>query len=343
MSFPLRRIGLWALITATIFFVFWWLFRLGLPGAALQFAAGITIILVGGLLFGRFISRLWIKTSRQTYNTVLLVLLLLVLVSCFGIGWLVNKMIGNTQFIHFFFTCVLLFLVSGFIAMFISLVRYRIKANIQSARTELAQTKSELQALQSQLSPHFLFNTLNNLYGLSISDHKKVPNLILKLSDLLRYSVYEAKEPFVPLQDEVEYIRNYIEFEKIRLGERLQLKLHLEPVADKSIKIAPMLLIVFIENAFKHSKNNQHETIFIEIELKATADAVRFFAHNSCGKQGTTSALAEKHSGFGLESVRKRLKLLYGNKHELKIQRTDQSYTVNLILYANENQVPDYR
>jgi len=334
---PLKKIGLWVLIAATIFFVFRWLFGLGIPDVALEFAAGITVILVSGLLLGRYVSRLWLKAGKKAHNTTLYVLVLLILVSCVGIGWLVNKMIGETQFIHFFFTCILLFLVSVFIAVTISLIRYRIKTNIQSAKTALAQTKTELQLLQSQLSPHFLFNTLNNLYGLSISDHQKVPNLILKLSDLLRYSVYEAKEVFVPLQDEIEYLKNYIAFEKIRLGKRLELALNIEPVHNRSVKIAPMLLIVFVENAFKHSKNSHDEKIFISIDLRTRGNSILFSIKNSCGEAPIASGLAKKHSGFGLESVRKRLELLYRNRHELKISDTGSLYTVDLILNANEN------
>jgi sensor histidine kinase YesM len=338
MNSSVRRIVLWVSITAAIFFIFKWLFSLGVPGAELEFASGITVILVGGLLFGRFTSRIWARSGKQTYNKVLLALVILILLSCFGIGWLVNKMIGeNTQFIHFFFTCVLLFLTSAFIAMIITLIRFRIKANIQSTKTALAQTKSELQLLQSQLSPHFLFNTLNNLYGLSISDHQKVPNLILKLSDLLRYSVYEAKDMFVPLQDELEYLKNYIEFEKIRLGERLHLELNIDPVHERSIKIAPMLLIVFIENAFKHSKNNHNEKIFISINLQTKPGAILFSIKNSCEQGTNASTMANKHSGFGLESVRKRLDLLYSNRHKLHIENTGSMYTANLTLDTNEN------
>lgn len=332
MRIPLRKLGLWVLITAFILAFFRWIFGLTMPDAAWEFAIGITILLVGGLVFGRYVSRFWFKSDARHQNSILIYLVLVILLSCGGIGWLLNKMVTQSEFIYFFFAIVLLFLVSASIAAIISLVRNRIRTNIQSARTALAHTQTELQALQSQITPHFLFNTLNNLYGLSISDHKKVPNLILKLSDLLRYSVYEAKDMFVPLQDELVYLINYIEFEKIRLGKRLELTLEIEPAPDKSIKIAPMLLIVFIENAFKHSKNNQDEKIFIEISLKTTGRSIVFFAKNSRVRSESTSALTKKHSGFGLESVRKRLDLLYRNTHQLSIQETDTTYAVHLII-----------
>src|SRR5690348_391871 len=121
MNSSFWKTALWVLITAAIFTLFRWLFGIGVPGLAWQFASGITVILVGGLLFGRYVSRLWVKANKQTYNNALLVLVLLILLSFIGIAWLVNRMIHGTQFFHFFLTCVLLFLVSTFSAMLISL------------------------------------------------------------------------------------------------------------------------------------------------------------------------------------------------------------------------------
>ncbi|WP_315822349.1 histidine kinase [Paraflavitalea speifideaquila] len=121
----------------------------------------------------------------------------------------------------------------------IKTVRTTIKSQLQDARADAAQSQSELKLLQSQLSPHFLFNTLNNIYGISLSRHENVPPLLLKLSDLLRYSVYDAREQFVPLQSEMAYIHNYIDFEKIRIGEKLKLTTEFDYHIDPKIQIAP--------------------------------------------------------------------------------------------------------
>jgi LytS/YehU family sensor histidine kinase len=126
----------------------------------------------------------------------------------------------------------------------------------------------------------------------------------------LRYSVYEAKEELVLLSDEINYLKNYIAFEKIRLGERLSLKAELSQAGDSSVRIAPMLLIVFVENAFKHSRNNEDEKIFIRIILKADPASIFFSVTNSCAPPGAVPASVKSHSGFGLESVKKRLGLL---------------------------------
>lgn len=332
MSGSVRKKLLWAPIAGGLFAFFYWIFGLGLPGAAVEFAGGTTLLITSGLLSGRYAAKLWYKSSTRAFNTLLGSLIALVLACLLLIGRLVNQMIGHTRFSHFFFTVVTLFVVSALVAAIVSLVRNRINTKLLSARTALAHSTTELQLLQSQLSPHFLFNTLNNLYGLSLSEHEKVPGLLLRLSDLLRYSVYEAKETFVPLGDEINYLNNYIAFEKIRLGERLSLTAELPEVGDPSVRIAPMLLIVFVENAFKHAKNNADEHIFIRITLQADPASLSFSVQNSCSPPGAVPASPKSHSGFGLESVKKRLALLYGNKHALQITRTASTYSVTLLL-----------
>jgi LytS/YehU family sensor histidine kinase len=321
----------WSLITFCTFALFLWLFQLAMPEAAFEFATGTTIIIMAGLISGRYTAKLWYKSPQSKYNKVLIALILLTLSGLFLIGFLINKMIEHTQFNYFFFSVITLFLVNAFVAITISLVRNRIKANIHSATAALAQSKTELQLIQAQLSPHFLFNTLNNLYGLSITDHHKVPELLLKLSELLRYSVYETKEEQVLLKDEVRYLKNYIEFEKIRLGERLILVVNIQDAGDKNASIAPMLLIVFMENAFKHSKNNDDEKIYIDINLKWNDDTIFFWVENSFSPQREMST-SKTNSGFGLESVKKRLALLYPNLHELKIKQAEKTYSVELSL-----------
>lgn len=220
------------------------------------------------------------------------------------------------------------------VGMIVMLARRSFLTQLQTANLTAEQNKSELLLLQSQLSPHFLFNTLNNLYGLSITQHEKVPPLLLKLSELLRYSVYDAKELFVPLKSELTYIGNYIEFEKIRMGERLRLSTAIETIISDNIRIAPMLLIVFIENAFKHSKNTTDKTIMIDIALKTWNDTILFSIRNSHSGAKPENKTLNKDSGFGLANAMKRLKLLYPNEHNIKVEDNDGVYSVMLQLNA---------
>ena len=209
-----------------------------------------------------------------------------------------------------------------------------IAMKLRRAQAQATQSQSELQLLQSQVSPHFLFNTLNNMYGIALTEHQKIPPLLLKLSDLLRYSVYEAKEPLVPLKHEIDYLNNYIEFEKIRIGDRLELNCHLESVTDERIKITPMLLIVYIENAFKHAKNTTDQKIFIDISLKTWNSVILFAIKNSYSPQ--QRKIFDKHSGLGLANAKRRLEVLYHNQHNLNIEVNNNFYTVNLQLKAND-------
>jgi hypothetical protein len=219
-------------------------------------------------------------------------------------------------------------LTAGFL---VKLVRASQQKQVQDARIKAEQKESELNLLQSQLSPHFLFNTLNNLYGISIADHQRIPALLLKLSDLLRYSVYNTKKTFVPLKDELDYISNYIAFEKMRISDRLVLNEAIGPVTA-DIRIAPMVLIVFVENAFKHAKDTLEQKIHITIHLKISGNFIVFTISNSYRKEKEGSGLLNESSGLGLANTIKRLDLLYGADYEMKTFVRDELYHAHLQL-----------
>ncbi|MEP6749876.1 MAG: histidine kinase, partial [Bacteroidota bacterium] len=203
---------------------------------------------------GRWLCESWYFKNK------LLILLLLIPICCFIIlllWWVTIKYLFGHSFAGFVevLVNVLPFFMMGIIlGILFKLISTGIKKRIHDADAGASQMQSELNLLQSQLSPHFLFNTLNNIYGIAIAHHERVPDLLLKLSDLLRYTVYEAKNPFVPLADELAYINNYIDFEKIRISDRLVLQKDIDNTTNNNLLIAPMLLIVFVENAFKHAK-----------------------------------------------------------------------------------------
>jgi len=190
--------------------------------------------------------------------------------------------------------------------------------------------EAQLKLLKAQLNPHFLFNTLNNLYGLSVIKSDKLPNLMLKLSDLLRYSLYETKETLVPLEKEINYLENYVSLEKIRLEEKTTITF-LKSGTISSQKIAPMLLIVFVENAFKHlgiSKDNKNEVL---IHLTISKEKMIFTCTNTTDKTKIKN-LEKGKSGIGLQNAKKRLQLMYPNKHQLSITKENNTYTVELTL-----------
>ncbi|MCE6988709.1 sensor histidine kinase [Dyadobacter sp. CY323] len=294
-------------------------------------ATAVTIFFMASIFVGRYFAELLMIRIKNLRNLALAVLLTLIISSIALFAQLAFPFEGSAA-LHLLLYWLPFLISSITLGMLIKIVRSIGKKELQEARSVAAHSQSELHLLQSQLSPHFLFNTLNNLYGLSITQHEKIPPLLLKLSDLLRYSVYDSGENFVPLKSELEYIDNYIEFEKIRIGERLVLKTDIEKATDTNIKIAPMLLIVFIENAFKHSKNTADDLIYIDISLKTWNNLILFSIKNSFSKSSEENKLLNKNSGFGLANVKKRLDLLYPNDYELTITEDVTSYQVILRL-----------
>ncbi len=191
---------------------------------------------------------------------------------------------------------------------------------------------AELKLLKAQLNPHFLFNTLNNLYGLSVVKSDKLPNLMLKLSDLLRYSLYDTKDKFVPLEKEITYLENYISLENIRLEDKTNIKFKKNGTITNKM-IAPMLLIVFVENAFKHIGNRKDEESLVHVDLNIEDDVLKFNCINSFDPLSKKVTNMEKgKSGIGLQNAKKRLSLMYPDKHELKILEKDTIFSVDLTL-----------
>lgn len=192
--------------------------------------------------------------------------------------------------------------------------------------------EAELKLLKAQLNPHFLFNTLNNLYGLSVVKSDKLPNLMLKLSDLLRYSLYDTKEKLVSLEKEITYLDNYVSLEKIRLEDKTEI-LFKKSGNFSSKKIAPMLLIVFVENAFKHLGVLNNGKSSVNITLEEKHNTIRFECTNTRDSNCTKENDLEKgRSGIGLENVKKRLAFMYLGNYQLAINKKADSFQVQLII-----------
>lgn len=293
----------------------------------------VSIYLIAGVYAGFYLSRIWIRKNGRVPESLTTTLIVIITV-CLFVVFFGAQFSGNVRniFMAFVFFLLPLFVTSVSVGILIRTINAKIKGQLDDAKASAAQSKSELQFLQSQLSPHFLFNTLNNIYGISLSDHQKVPDLLLKLSSLLRYSVYDARELFVPLKDELNYIHDYIDFEQLRNGDKLKLTVSLEEPRDNSVRIAPLLLIVFIENAFKHSKTAGNQPVFIDINLQYWNNRILFGIKNTFSGRGNEQSLDNKQSGFGLDNVRKRLELLYNNEYYLEITEPDVHYQVILQL-----------
>jgi sensor histidine kinase YesM len=190
---------------------------------------------------------------------------------------------------------------------------------------ESKKIKAELSLLKSQINPHFFFNTLNNLYGLTVEKSDDAPDVVLKLSDMMRYTIYMGKEDLVPLKDEVDYLKNYIELHKIRYQKTVDIQFVYSNISN--YKIAPLLYIIALENAFKHGVEKLTENAYIHININTDKGNICFEIENNFEnlekKQG---------NGIGLDNLKQRLKLLYPKKHELIIKNTNSVYKLSLNL-----------
>jgi len=190
--------------------------------------------------------------------------------------------------------------------------------------------QSELNFLRSQINPHFLFNTLNSLYALSLKKDDKAPHIVLQLSDMMRYMLYESNVEKVPIEKEIAYIKNYLELEKLRHGPNV--KIEFELGGDfTDLKITPLLFIPFIENCFKHGVNKSLDLSFVIIRLEAENSKIQFSIKNN--KPSDDFKIPQDDvGGIGLSNIRRRLKLLYPSKHHLEIRETAEEFIVNLTL-----------
>ena len=198
----------------------------------------------------------------------------------------------------------------------------------QKHEVEKEKLIAQLELLKAQLHPHFLFNTLNNLYSLVYEKSEKAPNMLLRLSSLLSYILYDCKADKVLLSNEIAAIRDYVLLEKERYGDRLDVSLDFSGDSG-GIMIAPMLFQPFIENAFKHGSSEQLGKVWISIDLSVIKEQLYFKIINSCDNNFIT--VPEKH-GVGIENVKKRLELLYPGKFNLQNGEDDGIYVVSLVL-----------
>ncbi|MDD3355560.1 MAG: histidine kinase [Dysgonamonadaceae bacterium] len=203
-------------------------------------------------------------------------------------------------------------------------------AMVESERKELekAKTEAELKNLKSQINPHFLLNTLNNIYALIEFNPPKAQTAVEELSKLLRHLLYDNNETFVPLMSEVEFIKNYIELMRIRLSKNITLTTTLEISPNSATQIAPLIYISLIENAFKHGVSGNKNS-FIDIQLKENPNGiVEFICKNSYFPKSDTD---KSGSGIGLNQVKRRLELLYPDRHTWN-QKIEQNNDENIFV-----------
>lgn len=219
-----------------------------------------------------------------------------------------------------------------FIAFSIKLFKERNREQKEKNQLEKQKLQAELSALKGQLNAHFLFNTLNNLYGLAKKKSEHAPSGILMLSEMLHFVLYDCTHEAYPLQKELDFINNYIELEKLRYGERLEIQKE-EDLQNGNTEIAPLLLFPFVENSFKHGASKKKDQVWIKISVRADPQGLRFEVENN--KFAEPPGNPKSAGGLGLANVQKRLEILYPQRHTLDIRSDDSTFYVRLQIHQS--------
>jgi two-component system, LytTR family, sensor kinase len=237
------------------------------------------------------------------------------------------------------FLLVLIFLV---ITTFIKFTRDSIAlqdAELKIKEVERQKIESELQALKAQFNPHFFFNTLNSIYALSLDKSDKTPELILKLSDLMRYVIYDTRDDLIPMSKQLGFLESYIYLEKLRSDEDRSIELKVTG-ENKDILIAPLLIEPFVENAFKHGAREKQTNPYILVHVNLERnDRIEFTIENNKDPLTRVPGISATAKGIGLLNIRKRLELIYPGRHHLNILEAVDFFKVELTIFPNENPV----
>jgi len=249
------------------------------------------------------------KTIKRLYKIALVIIGVVIVIFNDTFG----KLEGFEEFIALYF-----------ILVFITIVHWLFKQIKALIRLKNEKAKTELMHLKSQVNPHFFFNMLNKLYGLVDKDSKKAQELILKLSDMMRYSIYDGEKDRVLLSEEIAYLENYIELHKMRYHKAIDIQFNID-TNDTDYEIMPLLFIILLENAFKHGVENLRENAYVHINLRTYNNEVTFEIENNFEE-----VQDNPETGIGLKNLKRRLELVYPKKHTLTISKTDTIYNATL-------------
>lgn len=215
------------------------------------------------------------------------------------------------------------------IALAIKLVKKWIEQQNEKHEIEKQNLKSELNLLKAQLHPHFLFNAMNNIYALSLEKSSKTSDGIAKMSELLRSVLYDCNEAEISLEKEINLLENYIALEQIRYGKNLDFEFDKSDVTH-NFSVPPMLLFTFVENCFKHGRSSSNKTPFIKLKIITSKNELIFIAENSVSESEGKRLPGKRQNGIGLNNVKKRLDIIYGENYNLQILNNNQRFKVEL-------------
>ncbi len=300
------------------------------------FTLGTSFVTVGFFVLLVYINRVYlfpqyIKSKNLFWHIISLIVtaILLTPVKSFVFYFIYFEHPEKRDFIlenQYFFFLSFLFMGAGSTIFYIMHEWFKSQQETNELQNKTLQ--SELNFLKSQINPHFLFNTLNNLYALTLKKSDLAPEIVLRLSEMIRYMLYECNESKVYLRKEINCLKNYLELEKLRQGKKFDIQFELIGEVHNQ-KIVPLLFIPFLENSFKHGLSNQLGEGYVHIKMQIDDDTVETYIENS--KPPTLpSKPGPKSGGIGLVNVKRRLDLLYPDDHELEINNHPNTYSVYL-------------
>lgn len=242
---------------------------------------------------------------------------------------------GSTRQVEYFYSSffiVQIVAITLFIVLFVGLLRFAVDwFEFESRKKEVENERltAELNFLKAQINPHFLFNTLNNLYYLAYTKSENTTEVIAKLSQMMRYMIYDSNHPRVLLSKEIEYMQSYISLERLRLNNQIPIHFNIEGNTE-NVWIAPLIFITFLENAFKHGVSNNNPSAWVKIRIQLQEKECIYTVENSKAKEGSVGNIEK--SGIGLQNVERRLALSYPNQYSVKLVDNPDVYSVQLKL-----------
>ena len=329
---------------ALLFYAFYFGITISNLGPAFTFGIFLLPVTIGMVnVFSFYLIPKYLFTQRYfwfslyTFYSIIISIFLIALSAFYGFIYINSLESLGTEFMltkNFYLIIVAVYIVVLLSSLF-SAYRESYKVHLKNQELQYALLNGELQLKQEELSflkmqihPHFLFNTLNTIYGSAITKSPETPELILKLSNLLDYILYQTKKSQVPLQDEINHLKDYLALEKLRHGKRLRI-ISSFPEETNQLMVAPMLFLPLVENSFKHGKS-QGEEAFVELKIEIHDDETLFFLKNSFEESKSQNQISS--SGIGLPNIKKRLQLLYPNSHTFRINKSDGYFQVELKL-----------
>lgn len=328
----------WHIVCWVAYFLFW------VPVSAYQYnntygkAALYTMAWFTGQAASAYLSVYWLMPKFFNRRRYLLFALLYLVVLAFSAGLMLVIMMAILKGLHLqmppFGRSYAYFLsgafYSSFLVVAIKAIRDKIRSDRKAALLEKEKTDSELRFLKSQMNPHFLFNAINSIYVLIKKDPDFAGHTLVKFADMLRYQLYECNADVIPIEKEIGYLDNYIQLEKLRKGDLIRTHYHVSPSTGR-FSIAPLLLIPFVENAFKYVSNCPDRDNFVTVDLNFQDNIFELSVENSMDEEAMMPK-EKAWGGIGLENVRRRLQLTYDGRHALDISSGDGVFSVLLTI-----------